>query len=299
MLLVWTILLFVAIELVVGKVVEPRLYGARTGLSSVALIAAAIFWTWLWGPIGLLLSTPLTVCLGVLGRHVPQLQFLDMVLGNEPVLRPEETFYQRLLASDPEEASEQAEEFAKERSLAEFFARALSRWHCLAADDSHRGLPHYTRELSSDRGHRHRYRALPPVDLAYGRLRIAALRAQPGNHSFYQWRTYLRFRGWPAAGCISPFSPSAAGTRSNICGGCRQAIRSGQFPPRQCPNRYWRDLPMDARKQELRRVLCLKSRNRTRSMSFVRSISRANSWVKPGGCIGSPSARAQISMSPV
>jgi predicted PurR-regulated permease PerM len=121
MLLLWTILLFVAIELVVGNVVEPWLYGARTGLSSVALITAAIFWTWLWGPIGLLLSTPLTVCLGVLGRHVPQLQFLDVVLGNEPVLRPEETFYQRLLASDPEEASEQAEEFSKERSLAEFF----------------------------------------------------------------------------------------------------------------------------------------------------------------------------------
>jgi hypothetical protein len=68
-----------------------------------------------------LLSTPLTVCLGVLGRHVPQLQFLDVVLGNEPVLTPEETLYQRLLANDPEEASEQAEEFAMERPLAEFF----------------------------------------------------------------------------------------------------------------------------------------------------------------------------------
>jgi len=121
MLLVWTILLYVIIELVVGNAVEPWLFGAQTGLSSIALIAAATFWTWLWGPIGLLLSTPLTVCLAVLGRHVPQLQFLDVVLGNEPVLTPEETFYQRLLANDPEEASEQAEEFAKERSLAEFF----------------------------------------------------------------------------------------------------------------------------------------------------------------------------------
>jgi predicted PurR-regulated permease PerM len=121
MLLVWTILLFVIIELVVANAVEPWLFGARTGLSSVALIAAATFWTWLWGPIGLLLSTPLTVCLAVLGRHVPQLQFLDVILGNELVLTPEETFYQRLLANDPEEASEQAEEFAKERSLAEFF----------------------------------------------------------------------------------------------------------------------------------------------------------------------------------
>ena len=121
MLLVWVILLFVAVELVVANLLEPWVYGASTGLSPVALIAAATFWTWLWGPVGLLLSTPLTVCLVVLGRHVPQLQFLDVMLGNQPVLAPDETFYQRLLANDPEEATEQAEEFAKERSLAEFF----------------------------------------------------------------------------------------------------------------------------------------------------------------------------------
>jgi predicted PurR-regulated permease PerM len=121
MLLVWVILLFVGIELVVANLLEPWVYAASTGMSSVALIAAATFWTWLWGPIGLLLSTPLTVCLVVLGRHVPQLEFLDVLLGNEPVLSPDETFYQRLLANDPEEATEQAEEFLKERPLAEFF----------------------------------------------------------------------------------------------------------------------------------------------------------------------------------
>jgi predicted PurR-regulated permease PerM len=121
MMLVWVILLFVGIELVVTYLLEPWVYAASTGLSSVALIAAAAFWTWLWGPIGLLLSTPLTVCFVVLGRHVPQLEFLDVILGNEPVLSSDETFYQRLLANDPEEATEQAEEFLKERSLAEFF----------------------------------------------------------------------------------------------------------------------------------------------------------------------------------
>jgi predicted PurR-regulated permease PerM len=120
-LLVWVILLFVSTELVVANLLEPWVYASSTGLSSVALIAAATFWTWLWGPIGLLLSTPLTVCLVVLGRHVPQLEFLDVILGNEPVLAPDETFYQRLLANDPEEATGQAEDFAKERSLAEFF----------------------------------------------------------------------------------------------------------------------------------------------------------------------------------
>jgi len=120
-LLIWTGLLFVVTELIVANLIEPRLYAGSTGLSSVAVIAAAIFWTWLWGPIGLLLSTPLTVCLLVLGRNVPQLRFLDVLLGNEPVLSPEETFYQRLLANDPEEATEQAEEFVKEKSLDAFF----------------------------------------------------------------------------------------------------------------------------------------------------------------------------------
>jgi predicted PurR-regulated permease PerM len=119
-LLAWTGLLFVATELIVANVVEPWLYAGSTGLSSIAVIIAAVFWTWLWGPIGLLLSTPLTACLLVLGRHVPQLRFLDVILGSEPVLTPDETFYQRLLADDPEEATEQAEEFVKTKSLDEF-----------------------------------------------------------------------------------------------------------------------------------------------------------------------------------
>jgi predicted PurR-regulated permease PerM len=113
MLLIWVIVLFIGTELAVANLLEPWVYAASTGISSVALIAAATFWTWLWGPIGLLLSTPLTVCLVVLGRHVPQLEFLDVLLGNEPVLAPDETFYQRLLANDPEEATEQAQDFPR------------------------------------------------------------------------------------------------------------------------------------------------------------------------------------------
>jgi predicted PurR-regulated permease PerM len=119
-LLLWTGLLFIITELAVANVVEPRLYAGSTGLSSIAVIIAAVFWAWLWGPIGLLLSTPLTACLLVLGRHVPQLRFLDVMLGSEPVLTPDETFYQRLLADDPEEATEQAEEFVKDSSFDKF-----------------------------------------------------------------------------------------------------------------------------------------------------------------------------------
>jgi predicted PurR-regulated permease PerM len=138
--LVWVVLLFVAIEFVVANLLEPWVYGASTGLSPVALIAAATFWTFLWGPIGLLLSTPMTVCLVVLGRHVPQLEFLDVMLGNEPVLAPGERFYQRLLANDPEEASEQAEEFISARSVAEFFDEIAIPALDQAQIDSDRGV---------------------------------------------------------------------------------------------------------------------------------------------------------------
>lgn len=122
----WTMLLltgalFIAVELVSNNLMEPWLYGASTGLSPLAVIAAAVFWTWLWGPIGLLLSTPLTVCLVVLGRHVPQLAFLDVLLGNEPALSPPELLYRRLLAGDPTEATERAEDYLREHTLEAFY----------------------------------------------------------------------------------------------------------------------------------------------------------------------------------
>jgi predicted PurR-regulated permease PerM len=119
--LIWTIALFVVIEPIMGQVVEPLLYGHNTGLSPMAVVVAATFWTWLWGPIGLLLSTPLTACLVVLGRHVERLQFLEVILGDEPALAPEQNFYQRMLADDPHEAADQAEQFLKERSLSAFY----------------------------------------------------------------------------------------------------------------------------------------------------------------------------------
>lgn len=91
---------FLSLEIIVANIVEPLLYGANIGVSSLAILVAAVFWTLLWGPIGLVLSTPLTVCLVVVGRHVPQLEFLHILLGDEPVLTPESHFYQRMLASE-------------------------------------------------------------------------------------------------------------------------------------------------------------------------------------------------------
>ncbi|TPL63401.1 AI-2E family transporter [Mesorhizobium sp. B2-3-15] len=139
-LVLWTAALFVVMELITGNVVEPWLYGSRTGLSSLAIIVAAIFWTWLWGPLGLVLSTPLTVCLVVLGRHVPQFEFLDVLFGNEPVLEPHARLYQRLLAGDPDEATDHAEEMLEEKYLVEFYDKVAIPALLLGEQDRARGV---------------------------------------------------------------------------------------------------------------------------------------------------------------
>jgi predicted PurR-regulated permease PerM len=137
--LLWTLALFVVVEPIVGHVIEPMVYGQSTGLSPVAVVASATFWTALWGPIGLVLATPLTVCLVVLGRHVERLEFLDIMLGDRPALSPPEIFYQRMLAGDPTEASEKAEEFLKERSLASYYDEVALKGLQLAQADAERG----------------------------------------------------------------------------------------------------------------------------------------------------------------
>ena len=137
--LLWTVALFVVVEPIVGHVIEPMVYGHSTGLSPVAVVASATFWTALWGPIGLVLATPLTVCLVVLGRHVERLEFLDVMFGDRPALSPPEIFYQRMLAGDPTEASEKAEEFLKERSLSSYYDEVALKGLQLAQADAERG----------------------------------------------------------------------------------------------------------------------------------------------------------------
>src|SRR5579872_3969224 len=137
--LLWTLALFLVVEPVVGHVIEPMVYGHSTGLSPVAVVASATFWTALWGPIGLVLATPLTVCLVVLGRHVERLEFLDVMFGDRPALSPPEIFYQRMLAGDPAEAAEKAEEFLKERSLASYYDEVALKGLQLAQIDAERG----------------------------------------------------------------------------------------------------------------------------------------------------------------
>jgi hypothetical protein len=145
--LAWTAALFFVVEPIVGQVVEPMIYGRSTGLSPVAVVISATFWTALWGPIGLVLATPLTVCLVVLGRHVERLAFLDVMFGDRPALSPPEIFYQRMLAGDPTEAAEKAEEFLKERSLSSYYDDVALKGLQLAQADLERDALDPTRLL--------------------------------------------------------------------------------------------------------------------------------------------------------
>jgi len=135
-----TIALFLISEPLMGHVIEPLVYGQSTGLSPFAVVISAIFWTWLWGPVGLLIATPLTLCLVVLGRHVERLEFLDVLLGDRPALTPAENLYQRMLAGDPDEALESAEVLLKERSLTSYYDEVALKGLQLAANDANRGV---------------------------------------------------------------------------------------------------------------------------------------------------------------
>ncbi|MCC8395182.1 AI-2E family transporter [Paraburkholderia sp. MMS20-SJTR3] len=136
---IWTLALFVVVEGLVGQVLEPLLYGRSTGLSPFSVVVAAIFWSWIWGPIGLILSTPLTLCLLVLGRNVRRLEFFDVLLGDQPALTPVENFYQRALAGDPDEALGQAELLLRERSLSAYYDEVAIKGLQLATIDVLRG----------------------------------------------------------------------------------------------------------------------------------------------------------------
>lgn len=130
---------YAGIDVLLWNFAEPLLYGNSTGISPLAILLAAVFWTWLWGPVGLFLSTPLTVCLVVIGRYVPSMEFLSILLGDEPVLRPETKFYQRMLAMNLDEATELAESYLKGKSLEQLDDSVIIPALRLAEEDRHRG----------------------------------------------------------------------------------------------------------------------------------------------------------------
>ncbi len=141
-----TMALFLVAELVTNNVLEPWLYGTSTGVSTLAIVTAAVFWTWLWGPVGLVLATPLTVCLTVMARHIPQLAFLNVMLADAPPLELKYRFYQRLLAQDYEDASDVASEFLRNGSLEELYETLFVPALTLAERDRDAGRLNATQE---------------------------------------------------------------------------------------------------------------------------------------------------------
>jgi predicted PurR-regulated permease PerM len=139
-------LLFSTLELVTGNLIEPWLYGVHTGISSLALLLTTVFWTALWGPAGLILATPLTVCVVVLGRHVPHLSFLHILLGDQPVLAAEAQIYQRLLAMDDHEALAVADRYLAENSLVQLYDSVIIPALTMAEQDRHKGALEPDRE---------------------------------------------------------------------------------------------------------------------------------------------------------
>ncbi|PZF77943.1 AI-2E family transporter [Aestuariivirga litoralis] len=149
----WTLALVtlgvvVVTETMVGHVLEPLFFGRSTGLSPVAVVVAAAFWTALWGPVGLVLSTPMTIVLLVVGRHIEALQFLEVLLGSKPVLTPDHAFYQRMLANDPVEAAEGAETYVEEKALDRYLAEVAVPGLVLAQNDKARQVLTEDREVT-------------------------------------------------------------------------------------------------------------------------------------------------------
>ena len=138
-LVIVTLGLFAAVELIASQLVEPQLYGHSTGLSPLSVVVAAIFWSWIWGPIGLVVSTPLTLCLVVAGRHVKALRLLDIMLGDGEALTMPERFYQRALSADSYELIANARAFLKHESLAAYSDFVLLPALRLASFDLQRG----------------------------------------------------------------------------------------------------------------------------------------------------------------
>jgi predicted PurR-regulated permease PerM/GAF domain-containing protein len=254
-----TLGLFVVLELVSNNVLEPWLYGTSTGVSSIALIVAAVFWTWMWGPVGLVMATPITVCLVVMGRHIPQLSFLSVVLGEEEALTPAEDFYHRLLKQGEHDETELAESILKTRPLVELYDGILIPVLIAGEEDHRQGaidgdqrvrIVKALGDLVEDLGERH----LPQADDGAGgasfqaacRVRCIAARADRDEIAGAMTAHVLLQQGYDAAVipgvritseligslerdpadlvCISVIEPSKALHARNLCQRLRRAL---------------------------------------------------------------------------
>jgi predicted PurR-regulated permease PerM len=174
--------LFLVIELLSNNIMEPILYGTTTGLSTMAILVSAVFWTWLWGPVGLLLSTPLTVCAMVVGRYAPPLRFLEVLLGDRPAMSPPERVYQRLLAGDLEEALEVASKSLDEDGLLKTYDDVVLPALAMSENDTAEGLLGEEREHDVRDGMRQLIEALgqKAAEQQTARLKKEADNSEPG-----------------------------------------------------------------------------------------------------------------------
>ena len=262
----WTLALevagvFLACELAMGQVIEPLIYGHSTGLSPIAVIVATAFWAFLWGPVGLLLATPLTVCLVVMGKHVERLAFFDVVLGDSSPLEPSETFYQRALEANGDAMAANARQMVTATSLAEYYDTVALRGLALAQGDMARDALSFERQeaihtLVERLVGQIEPKAAPaaPLDEAWampgsiicipGRgqlddlaatMAVAGFRRRPGTG-----RWWCRMRRWARLRCRKPLRRGCAAFRSwsRAAGSTGCGISFGACR-RSCPAPGW------------------------------------------------------------
>ncbi len=205
---IWTGVLFLTVEAITSNIIEPRLYGSRTGVSPLAVIISAIVWTWIWGPMGLIMSTPLTVCLVVLGRYLPQFEVFDILFGDEPMLAGHARLYQRLLSGDTVESVTRAEEALDQDFLADYYQSVGLPALLLAQSDYDRGVLTQAQEEGISRSAMRFLQALEPV--------VAEERAEMAAEAALIDAAVVEGVEAPTPDEPAPFRIIVAGGRSNL-----------------------------------------------------------------------------------
>ena len=235
----WTAALVLTLETVSNNLAEPLLYGSSTGLGPLAVLVSATFWTVLWGPVGLVLATPLTVCLVVMGRHLPQLRFLDVLLGSDPVFDAPTRLYQRLLAGNVEEAIEQAECALQQEPLRRFYAGTALPALALAEHEQHRSGPEHRRRVQRGLSAlvRDLRAAAPPVPATGEPLLCIGLRSDADGLAAQMLSHALAAEGLPAQ-ALPPARISAEQITGLALGGTPAVVLVSAHPPPAVVARY-------------------------------------------------------------
>jgi predicted PurR-regulated permease PerM len=235
----WTAGLVLTLETISNNLAEPLLYGSSTGLGPLAILVSATFWTVLWGPVGLVLATPLTVCLVTMGRHLPPLRFLDVLLGSDPVFDAPTKLYQRLLAGNVEEAIEQAECEVQQESLRRFYAGTALPALALAVREQERSAPEHRRRVQRGLAAlvRDLRSAVPPVPATGEPLLCIGLRSDADGLAAHMLAHALAAEGLPAK-ALPAARISAEQITGLALGGTPMVVLVSGHPPPGVVARY-------------------------------------------------------------